>query len=155
MVIFSKPTKSLCKFYKIRRGFLCILSVLYGETTVFDAKPSCPQCFNLEFSGQWEVQPNKRCHSEPVRTLAWESPSFKGEPAEKVTPYLWGLPHHSAEWFAMTVLTKGIATPFCGMVRNDTLLRDRHLPDKLQFSKQKTACFRTLFLFSYSALGLR
>ena len=30
-----------------------------------------------------------------------------------------------------------------------------HLPDKLQFSKQKTACFRTLFLFSYSALGLR
>jgi hypothetical protein len=99
----SKPTKSLCKFYKIRRGFLCILSVLYGETTVFDAKPSCPQCFKLEFSGQWEVQPNKRCHSEPVRTLAWESPSFKGEPAEKVTPYLWGLPHHSAEWFAMTL----------------------------------------------------
>ena len=57
----------------------------------------------LEFIGQWEVQPNKRCHSELVRTLAWESPSFKGEPAEKVTPYLWGLPHHSAEWFAMTL----------------------------------------------------
>ena len=60
------------------------------------------EMLQFQFIEQWEVQPNKRCHSEPVLKLAWESPSFKGELAEKVTPYLWGLPHHSAEWFAMT-----------------------------------------------------
>ncbi len=78
------------------------------------------EMLQFQFIEQWEVQPNKRCHSEPVLKLAWESPSFKGELAEKVTPYLWGLPHHSAEWFAMTGLTKGIATS-ATPPRNDTV----------------------------------
>ena len=36
----------------------------------------------------------KCCHSEPVRTLAWESVRQIGEKN--------GLPHQSADWFAMT-----------------------------------------------------
>ena len=43
------------------------------------------------------------CHSEPVRTLAWESP--------KISEIRRRLPHQSEDWFAMTVY---FATrPFC------------------------------------------
>ncbi len=41
------------------------------------------------------------CHSEPVRTLAWESPKEMGK-VWKTAKRVRGLPHQPAGWFAMT-----------------------------------------------------
>ena len=45
----------------------------------------------------------KTCHSEPVRTLAWESPGQEGEPPD-MRPKNRGDCHTSdiGRWFAMT-----------------------------------------------------
>ena len=58
--------------------------------------------FKFQFIVSDEARPNKRCHSEPVGTLAWESPPTRG----KTTQF--GVRRPS-----------GIATPVCGLVRND------------------------------------
>ena len=57
----------------------------------------------------------KPCHSEPVRTLAWESPEFSNIFHVKYADFgiFGGLPHQPAGWFAMT-------SPFWGFF--DTLL---------------------------------
>ena len=48
----------------------------------------------------------KPCHSEPVRTLAWESPEFSNIFHVKYADFgiFGGLPHQPADWFAMTSL---------------------------------------------------
>ena len=38
-----------------------------------------------------EVRPNKRCHSEPVLTLAWESPSIRGKQYDFGARRPWGI----------------------------------------------------------------
>ena len=53
----------------------------------------------------WSFQRvEKPCHSEPVRTLAWESPGFSNLCLLKngMSLTFWRLPHQPAGWFAMT-----------------------------------------------------
>ena len=53
------------------------------------------------------AHPKKCCHCEPVRTLAWQSPGFSENSENEEIVYRSSL----KSW--------GIATPVCGLVRND------------------------------------
>ncbi len=53
----------------------------------------------------------------PRGEAPWESPYLTR--SGNGIPLTEGLPHQSADGFAMTALPEGIATPVCGLVRND------------------------------------
>ena len=70
----------------------------------------------------------QHCHSEPVRTLVWESPSnsrqliviqtvvfvpFSGILPREVVRLTGGLPHQSEDWFAMTGNSIARQIPIC------------------------------------------
>ena len=95
----------------------------------------------------WNLQrgahPEQRCHSEPARTLVWESPSnsvrpiviqtvlfvpFPGIHLRKVALLTRGLPHQSEDWFAMTgnSTNSQFSAPLCSPDRSIALAR-RHL----------------------------
>ena len=72
--------------------------------------------YKLEFV-EVNARPEQHCHSEPVRTLVWESPSnsgqliviqtvvfvpFSGILPREVVCLTGGLPHQFANWLAMT-----------------------------------------------------
>ena len=66
----------------------------------------------------------QHCHSEPVRRLVWESPSKSEQPIVIQAVLL----HHFHSLLTKSgASNRGIATPVCGLVRNDREF------DKFQF----------------------
>ena len=77
----------------------------------------------LEFV-EVSARPEQHCHSEPVRTLVWESPSNYGQPIVIHTALL----HHFHSLLTKSgASNRGIATPVCELARNDREF------DKFQF----------------------
>ncbi|MDD7674181.1 MAG: hypothetical protein PUJ12_05310, partial [Oscillospiraceae bacterium] len=57
----------------------------------------------------------QHCHSEPARTLVWESPSNSGQPIVIHTALL----HHFHSLLTKSgASNRGIATPVCELARN-------------------------------------
>ncbi|MDD7674848.1 MAG: hypothetical protein PUJ12_08760, partial [Oscillospiraceae bacterium] len=72
------------------------------------------QTDKLEF-GEERPGIEQHCHSEPVRTLVWESPSNSGQPIVIHTALL----HHFHSLLTKSgASNRGIATPVCELARN-------------------------------------
>ena len=84
--------------------------------------------YKLEFE-EGSAGPEQHCHSEPVRTLAWESPSFKVEPINFGPEKLGDCHTRKADWFAMTGFSTG-STPTEKLFRGRCVIFCGSLPER-------------------------
>ena len=90
--------------------FFGVSAKTYRATGGINAYPTVRTQFVEKSTNTIFAALKKNCHCEPARTLVWQSPNNSGRFVRAfvrfsyISPLSGGLPHQSADWFAMTAL---------------------------------------------------